>query len=242
MCDLKAILEKIQEYKKPTKYLLDKYAYYTIEEYRERMNEACGGVQGYHASFSELQQYHLGNQIAFSMKCVLSILDEEGKELICKEGYGTNEIAISKDNGTFINIENLGDSLMADSFKSAADQFGIFGGKASKNAKLSGGDNPSSEKNTQPAVEEVRYYFKEKPTSQTDTRGNTSYKAVGYRMKDKKTCFEQGHTLLLYKNYYTKYIPKLNALLSMGEQGVVFTCKVQACGTDGVSFVVKELK
>lgn len=245
MRNLKETLEVLQNYKKPSKLLMNKYPYYPIEEYRDRFKEACGGVEGYKAEYSALEQFQFPTgQIVYSMKCTLSILDEDGTVLMSKEGYGTHEVAVN-DSGNFINLGTLGRTLMADSFKTAADEYRIFGGKSSANRGAQGGNRTSSASTnanpTTAASTSERFYFKDVPTCKKDKNGIDSYTALGYKVVGNGQCEQTPTTLLLYSNNYKNYAKQLNALLSMDPtKGVVFNCTVKPCGTQG-SYVLQAM-
>ncbi len=123
---LKEALEQLSEYKEKTALKNDKYSYYKVEEYYERMVSVLG-KDGFECSYEYEKTFMLGTKQCFMVaSCRIDILDEDGKSCYFTNGLGSIEIEYSEKNGRFILVNNVGFNCQIAAFKSACRQLNIF--------------------------------------------------------------------------------------------------------------------
>lgn len=140
------VLNKIREKKTPKKDKAGK-PYFSIAEYFNVFDNAVG-VANYNVDYSDYQYTNtLSGQELYSVKCRITIIDDDGKSVLYRECYGGYTTQQEKNTGKDVNLQNSAEFVCNTAFKNAAKKFGIFG-------RYEEGDNSSgatSTKNSQPA-------------------------------------------------------------------------------------------
>lgn len=231
--DFKAKLDTVSAYKKARKYLMNKYPYFTIEEYMERMDTAFGR-ENYIVTYESVPHVIFPNgQVILQCKCHVDIY-HEGKVALSVDGMGSKEVP-TNDSGSYINLNTIALSAQQNAFKSACKELKIFGagnvdkegsagGDNGRSANGNGGNNSSkSGSKSEKETKTLSFYVKELP--EEVRKDERSGKAV-YRMKayvvndDGKTCHTKPCEVIFYPNTYSKNAGRMNQLLSMGDNGM----------------------
>lgn len=110
--------------------------YYPIEEFVSAMDAVFGNGH-YNTELSEPYYRQVASgQETVTVRCTLTIIDDEGRVAKRCDGYGDREIQYAK-NGGRADLGNLTSSASANAFKDACKWLGIFGYRM--DAKDSGG-------------------------------------------------------------------------------------------------------
>lgn len=197
--------------KTPTNFLDDRYPFYEIEEYVERMNEAFG-ISGYRADYQVFPLQVLPNgQCFLSAVCKIEILGKDTENSHYVSGIGTREISKSSSKDIYIGLNNAGRVVQTSAFKSACSELNIFNsvlGNEDENGKEHNGSKQASnegKKNNTSNVETISFYIPQPiGKMRMDERKNKPvYKAKAHVVVDgnmKKDTVD----ILFYPSYYEK--------------------------------------
>ena len=132
--------------------------FFSIKEYMQLFDSAVG-VCNYNIDYSDytFSQTSSGQEL-YSVKCRISILDDDGRVVLYRECYGGYVMQQEHNTGKDVNLQNSAEFVCNTAFKNAAKKFGVFGkyedGEGSKDY-----DNRSSNQGTstdsKPANKEV---------------------------------------------------------------------------------------
>lgn len=129
--DLKVCFEELRAFKPKTKEREagggKVYKYHAFDEYMQRM-DACFGNDHYQVEMDDFKLITLasGQQMP-TVRCVITIFDDDGNIVAKKSAYGGSEVMANKSTGLDYNFGNLPGNAGKDAFKMACELFGIFG-------------------------------------------------------------------------------------------------------------------
>lgn len=246
---LSKCLEELQVYKKPDDYLQNnKYPYYKIESYYERINSIFS-MANYNVTYpviTGIDTISSGQQF-LTVKCHLEILNDDGMVVLIREGLSSKEIT-HNDAGKEVNLKNLYRSTSQLAFKAAWDHLNIFDSYGEHNESNGNKSNSASNKdferkpisstqNTSPSnttrnstsnTDNISYeVFTLSPVQiEREERGKSVYFVLG-ELKDKTKV-----KVIFYPNQYGK---NENAMLSLIEKcenrSVTYRFKGSSTGT-----------
>lgn len=125
--DLREVLADLRQYRKPTSKTNDGYGYFKTEEIVGAFDEIVG-VSNYNVEYTDHKYTPISTgQELFSVKCIITILDDDGNAVLKRECYGGYVCKYAKSNGNDVNLQNSLDFVCSYAFKNAAKRFGIFG-------------------------------------------------------------------------------------------------------------------
>ena len=233
---LQQCLHELSTYQKPDKYLQDKYPYYKIRTYFEKINSVLG-MEHYNVTYPlATEVYKIRNEQEFlNVKCHLEIIDDDGNVILIREGFAGREITFNK-NGKEVNLNNIYRSVSQLAFKAAWDHLNIFG-KAYAEDPEDYSDCRGKEEHAQYKEAAIS-----SETSQTNTTGNHGttvnstpvyrvntagkflvdrkdsygkpvYTVLGY-CQDNKKC-----KVVFYPNQYKNYADRLNSYINLCNEG-----------------------
>lgn len=218
----KELMDVLAEIQKPCvveRKSKEKYSYYGIEVYEQRLDSAVGKAN-YNASYTEPQCIVLpGNQVVLMVRCILNFLDDTGNIAYRAEGIGSVEITYSDKNGSYINLNNSGYCLQAAAFKSACKGMDMFGIHADKEEKPKAESKDAGKKAALPQDKGVFYTSGAFEVVRTDTNtGKPVYKVLANRVVDNLLQIEPV-TILFYPNQYKNCPDKVNSYVSLCGDG-----------------------
>ena len=246
---LKQALSKVGEYKEPRKYLQDKYPYYKIGEYVERLNQVFG-IDGYEVAYSSYESIVLPgrpdavNQVIGKADCTISLFGEKGDVVYRANGIGTKELSRDKEKTQYQLLNNNGLFVQQAAFKSACKSMNIFDcnryeedGDGSGHIKTStasskkedhkGNRDETSErsngKDNNTKREKVISFYKTASLEKIRVDQQTDlpvYRFVGHEVVG-KTCREKPSEVIMYPNCYKKETSKMNQLIECNRPGAV---------------------
>ncbi len=156
------VLKQIREKKTPNKDKLGK-PYFSIAEYFNVFDNAVG-VANYNVDYSDYTYTNtLSGQELYSVKCRITIIDDDGKPVLYRECYGGYTTQAEHNTGKDVNLQNSAEFVCNTAFKNAAKKFGIFG-------RYEEGDSSSNANTNKPA--------QDKPTQNTQKSQQTSKNTV----------------------------------------------------------------
>lgn len=225
------VLKELRASKNPDKKLLNKYPYYKIDSYYERVNSVFG-TEHYTVDYSERQLYTTASgQEVMVCKCRITILDDDFQPILYKEAYGGREIHYNQTTLIDDGIKNLATNAASSAFKEVWKSFGIFGlrpGDASDDESAGAGNSHTGTQkdvsNSDPQVtgeqaNEYQHYVlvgnSTVAIERLDTQTNKNvYK---YRCRDSKNRIV--YDVIFYPNRYKKVEEQLNRMISSAQNG-----------------------
>lgn len=218
---LDAVLEEIHSPSTVEKELLDdKYPYYRIDVYEDRLITALG-KDHYEVHYSEVTCLTLPtNQAALICNCTINFIDDDGKVSYHACGVGSYEITYSKQYSSFQWLNNAGYRVQQCAFKSACKSMQIFG--IHDVDDVSSESTPHGKKGKKPRLQEVEEIFVttgKVEVIKTDTATEKPvYKVIGQRRVGNVMETRQA-TILFYPNMYKKHIDALNDYIMQCQDG-----------------------
>ena len=224
---LNEVITQLRAYREPPHKTPDgKHKYFTAEELISAFDEIVG-VCNYNVAYTDYsyRQISTGQEV-FSVKCSISIISDDGEELLKRECYGGYECKYSNTTGKDVNIQNSSNTVCSYAFKNCASRFGVYGLKVST-AKESAQDTvseekpkASAEKNT--ASNSVMNFCTDGAFAKVGaTDGRPVYKLAAHEIVGTKLK-EQTSYIVFYPNQYSKTAESakiLNAYISRCEKG-----------------------
>lgn len=212
---LKQVLKELEAEERRAKKLDNKYEYYKIEQYEKRLNDVVGRVN-WRARYEGVPATVFPNgQVMLEKKCVISLLDEVGNEVISAEGFGGVEVKRSSSDGSYLFLGNAPGNAKIAAFKDALRSFNIFGihtteDEASANAKASSRQESEAKPDVNMSfltegIMEIAY---------TDQRAEKPVYRLAAHEVVGKVCREKTCDILFYPNQYKGCVEKLNGLIS----------------------------
>ncbi len=208
---------------KPKKGKKMKFEYIPIEEYMKLLDNSIG-VSNYTVEYTAPQYEKISSgQDFLSVKCRITVLDDEGQAVIFKEGLGASEFAYSSDNGgRDVNLKNAPVYAQQSAFKTAAKDLGCFdfyGTYGDSDGKASDSEKADKPKRTQTS-----------PRRQTVTikaHSSGSYFVAGTNAQGEKTLKlpvivdgESGESeIIFYPNNIKDVKDSVNELLIASKKG-----------------------
>ena len=212
---LNEVLSSLRTYKEPPHTTNDGHKYFKTSEFIGAFDEIVG-VANYNVEYTDHQYRQISTgQELFSVKCIITIIDDDGKPVLKRECYGGYVCKYAKANGNDVNLQNSLDFVCSYAFKNAAKRFGIFGLKtteiehsesvASENTSGSGKKSESSVMNfvTSGAFEQIR-----------ESDGRPVYKIAAHEMVNSEQCRSDVSHIIFYPNQYSKDAEKFNFYIS----------------------------
>lgn len=203
----------------------DKYAYYPVERYEERLDSVVGKSH-YKVSYTEPQFFTLPTQqVLLMVRCEMFLIDDAGNEAYQVEGIGSHELTYSEKNSSYVNLNNCGYCLQVSAFKSACknlDMFGMHANKGSENrTEQPAGQNQEHASNDAPSTQSTDAFVTAGrfEVIRTDSRTSkpiykvSANRVVGNRMQEKVS------EILFYPNQYKKYADKVNSYVALCNDG-----------------------
>lgn len=212
-------------------------AYWTIEEFRGRMDQVFG-PSGYSMEYSMMAPYEFPvcRQVLLTCHCTIRIYDE-GKVVYSTMGVGCKEVQrLSKtyyennqrkeraeEERSYTELNNAAYSLQLSAFKNACKSMNIFGCNAEDSE---GGGNSDILNQRVPAnhsnygnddVENVYFYVVEaiKEVRKDKNTGKPVYEVGAYKMVGESTYDNKvKHTIVFYPNKYKGYEKEMESLIA----------------------------
>lgn len=214
---LSEILKRITEKRNPDDYLMNKYPYYKIETYHERLDNVIG-CDHYNVDIIDRHYTTIANKQELFSVCVrITLLDDNYQEICHKDGYGGREVNYGETSGKDGGLKNIENNAAMSAFKAAWHQFGIFGTRCS---------DDNSVKNTS--------HLSQTPHSNNQTRGQKltlitkSYmceerldKETGmavYKLKAVYSDTGNPCEVIFYPNQYDKYSDLMKRFITSCQQ------------------------
>ena len=242
------VLTALRAYKKPPHTSNDGFGYFKTAEYIDRFDSAVG-IANYNIEYSDFSYRQIATgQELFSVKCIITIIDDDGRAVLRRECYGGYECKYAKATGRDVNLQNASDFVCSYAFKNAAKRFGIFG------LKTKGGEgafqneshaempedvkdekaNPNSEKKSDSATF-INFYSEGSFEQVRTDQGRPVYKLTAHELLSPKQCKKEKSQIIFYPNQYSKgkNAETLNKLISIcSEKQTVIRIKTKVCGED----------
>ncbi len=196
------------------------FSYIPIKEFI-RLLDSNIGVSNYTVEYSDLKYISIkSGQDLLSVKCRLTIIDDEGEHFIFKEGLGGSEYSYSaKNNGRDVTCKNSPIYAQQSAFKSAAKALGCFYLSEYSNE---GGNEQSSDRRSEPSkprkgvdilkVDSCGAFYI------VDGSGDMPTYKLPVKIKGEQCKSE----LIFYPNNYGKVSQKLNRLIVKVKEGSVY--------------------
>ena len=205
---LREVLNELRQYKKPLHKTRDGYGYFKTEEIISAFDEIVG-FANYNVEYTDYKYTSTSaGQEMFSVKCIITIIDDDGKPVLKRECYGTCECKYSKDTSKVVNLQNSSDFVCSYAFKNAAKRFGVFGLKTGERAgdePVTAEDNKSSVKAQPDTTASVMNFITSGAFEQVgDRNGRPVYKISAYEVVDASKCREKVSQIIFYPNQYSK--------------------------------------
>lgn len=228
---------KLLQNAKPKKGKKMKFEFIPVEEYLKVLDKYVG-VTNYTTEYSELQYFKVqSGQDMFTIRCRITILDDDGNVVTFKEGMGGSEFAYSQDNGgRDVNLKNSPVYAQQSAFKTAAKSIGCFdfyGSSDSSDEKPS--QNERQTQNAKPAqasssggkkvlsVHSVGKMFTVE--GREDANGQPTYK-LPVKVEGEDVLSE----IIFYPNHYDKLADTFNKFIARtSRKGVDFSTSVTQC-------------
>lgn len=232
-------LEKFRKYKCATHKKMDSYCYYKVEEYVELLDQ-CFGVDGYLTHYNEANVNCLPTgQCILLVKATVDIFDVDGKVVYRMEGYGTYEVALSKDTGNFINLSTAGTNANVNALKAACINNGAFGSRSESADDRKGRGKTEGFQKSNAAQQRISNYSASKDTLlamkffvkremavvRKDMEGRPTYRMIGYEVEGGRMRSDASE-ILFYPNQYRKDVAKLNEMVAWASSETVSKGKV----------------
>lgn len=235
---LKEVLTDLQRYVEPPHKTRDGYGYFKAAEYITKFDEVVG-VAGYNVEYSDYQyQITSAGQECFTVKCIITILDDDSRPVIKREAYGSCECKYSKDTGKVVNLQNSSDFVCSYAFKNAAKRFGIFGLKTKDlEGEYTQKQTPKPKQNQTATTDKkeltLNFYTKGSFEQVSERDGRPVYKLSAYEAVGDGKCRDTISQIIWYPNQYSKVAGKLNEIIATCEKRAMgLRIKVKSCGDD----------
>ena len=123
---LKEVLNELRAYREPPHKTYAGHKYFETSEFIGAFDEIVG-VANYLVEYTDhsYQKISTGQEL-FSVKCIITIIDDDCKPVLKRECYG-GYVCKYNDTGSDVNLQNSLDFVCSYAFKNAAKRFGIFG-------------------------------------------------------------------------------------------------------------------
>jgi len=212
------VLKQLREKKTPKKDKAGK-PYFSIAEYFNVFDNAVG-VANYNVDYSDYTYTNtLSGQELYSVKCRITILDDDGKPVLYRECYGGYTTQAEHNTGKDVNLQNSAEFVCNTAFKNAAKKFGVFGkyeeGDNSSNANTGKPPVQNSQKSQQSSTNTVKLFAtvgafnKLRDDEQTGrpVYGLSAQEYVGERPEEGLS------NIIFYPNQYKNETERLNAYI-----------------------------
>ncbi len=211
---LSEVIKGIRETKKPKK---DKNGkpYFAIEEYFQRLDKAVG-VTNYNIDYSDYGYTRTDSgQELYSVKCRISIIDDESHVVLYRECFGGYEVQHEHNTGREVNLQNSAEFVCNAAFKNAAKKFGIFG-RFDEDSDVAGSAENAPKATRTPAAPDkgsvVNFVTAGPFETHSEKDGRPVYTLSAKRV-DGERMEEQASNIIFYPNQYKGYEKELNAYI-----------------------------
>lgn len=189
---------------------------FSITRVVDRFNEVLGN-EHYNVEFNDFKPITSGNQIVFSVKCRISIIDDDNNILFYKEGYGATENRQSRDQNKLVNFDSNVHNATTSAFKNAAKFFSALGeyqyGNDSKttvafdttNAAINSEQNDSAFKNF---ITEGSFF-----EANVSNRRGIVWKLKAHEIISDTKCKEEACEIVFYPDIYQKKSDTFNKIV-----------------------------
>ena len=202
-----------------------KYMYYAFDEYVQRMDESFGNDH-YHVEMSDFQLLSIatGQQMP-TVKCCITIIDDNGDVVAKKSAYGGSEVTKAKETGLDYNFGNLPGNAGKDAFKAACEMFGIFG------VHLYNKDTKNKEVKKEPEKEKVLTLLSQGPMEEVSEKDGKKTFKLKCREKVGRQVREALFEVLFYPNQYGSDAQKFNDFYGkVATKSLCFKALLKPCG------------
>lgn len=218
------------------KYLDGKYPYIAIQDYESRLIDIVG-ANGYSVQYPNLDVVSLPNgQVLAKGNAIISLYDDNGDVCYTAEGWGSYETKKTRDNSSYLFLNNLALYAKAPAFKSACESMRMFG----KHIALEENSAKASTPKSQPKDGLPKQVFTIMTTgafrvSRHDNTGKPVYEA-SVELNGKQSI------VIFYPNQYRKCNEQFNRLISVATDGKRHSVNVylsELSGKEVPTFVFK---
>ncbi len=217
---LNDVLNALRVKKTPTKEKLGK-PYFDIKEYFQAFDSTIG-VANYNVEYSDFSYTQtLQGQELYSVKCRISILDDDGRVVLFRECYGGYTVQHEQNTGKDVNLQNSSEFVCNTAFKNAAKKYGIFGKYEEGESSTDSSKEQTSKKpeNKSSLKSEVKNFVSDGSFEKISEKNEgIVYKLMAHEMVSDSQCLEAPVNILFYPNQYSncetefkKYLSSLNA-------------------------------
>ena len=217
---LNEVLRDLRVHKDATFFTPDGHPYYKTAEFVSAFDNIVG-VANYNVEYTDhsFRQISTGQEL-FSVKCIITIIDDDGKPVLKRECYGGYVCKYAKQSGNDVNLQNSLDFVCSYAFKNAAKRFGVFGLKTTAadedkhkiEERKNGNDAAKTSKEKKPTCV-VEIYAKKPFERKDDNCDRPTYYLHGYTVDENNKSSGQAK-IIFYPNLYSKYADELNTHIS----------------------------
>ena len=237
-------MERLSVKRSPDKKLMNKYPYYKIETFYERINSVFG-VDHYNVEYFDYAHTVVeSGQELLSCKCRVTLLDDNYEPFLVKEALGGKEIQYEKETGRDSGLKNLPANCMHVAFKEVWKSMGIFGLRQDEESSEPGnhnGSNTSSNNGNNGRQGTLsNKYVLENSGCLVFVREDNNTKQPIYRLPCVDSASKEKVDVIFYPNRYKNYNGKIAALKNAKETDqFLFTIEAtKASPRDGVSQLI----
>ncbi len=192
--------------------------YFSIGEYFQIFDSTVG-VANYNVDYSDYSFTRTeSGQELYSVKCRISILDDEGKVVLYRECYGGYVVQHEKNTGMDVNLQNSAEFVCNTAFKNAAKKFGVFG-KYEDGTVSSEGDapvKPAADK--EPRKDAFINVFSQGAFAKVGERDGRPVYTLSARLICGDRMEEAVSNIVFYPNWYGKCSDELNRCITACSQ------------------------
>lgn len=218
---LKEVLDELQKYKNPLHKTHNGYGYFKTDEYVCAFDDIVG-VANYNVEYTDYKYQKISTgQELFSVKCSITIFDDEGKPLIKREGYGGYVCKYERDTKKDVNLQNSPDFVCSYAFKNAAKRFGIFGlkkGIRDTSATNAVGATKSNQKNRDGNVSKetsvINFYAEDCFVQIREDDGRPVYKLNAHKIISDTEMEKETSDIIFYPKQYSRNAEVFNKYVS----------------------------
>jgi len=218
-------MERLSVKRNPDKKLMNKYPYYKIETFYERINSVFG-VDHYNVEYFDYAHTVVeSGQELLSCKCRVTLLDDNYEPFLVKEALGGKEIQYEKETGRDSGLKNLPANCMHVAFKEVWKSLGIFGMRQDEESPQNGadsntnGNSNTSNNGTNGKSQTVsNKYVLENSGKLVFVREDTNTKQPIYRLPCVDSATKAKVDVIFYPNRYKNYNQKIVGLKNAKEE------------------------
>lgn len=212
------VMIALREKKAPTETLPTGKKYFKSSDFFSTFDDIVGPCN-YEIEYSDYTYTRISTgQELFSVKCRITIIDDNGEPILYKESYGGYAVKYEKETKKEVNLQNSPDFVCTYAFKACAKKFGIFGINSTDSGALHTTRVEAVDKEIKKDIF-INVFADSKFVNIGDKDGRPMYRLDAHEVVNEQQCCEKLSQIIFYPNQYNKCADRLNAEISALEKG-----------------------